>query len=424
MRLILSALLALAVSPLAQAAATLHVSSAMQDRTRQMDVTLADSYLAIDTEQGRMLYDFQSRRRYAINTPAKQYVEYSLFDTVGFRVVEMSNRDQLRGALDAAKVNTPVMIKADHENQLSVLSGTPEAMEEKEEGGQRVFYVDGVKLAAWSTSGAKVAATDAAQFARFLRYAQAGHPQVLDKLAKGGMIPDHLTFFVSGGRDMNLTMTQVRSAQPPAYDLKSYQREISKSGVDALFDRIAALTQQQLTALRAEHACDAATDFSEPAILDTMLGQMECALSTGAPLSLTDEQKQAVAASPTLALMFAAINPAKANEMEGSLKTLVALRPKAPRKAYMLKLFEANNRVRLDRQQGKESAALLVEVLQANPMLAGAYKDLGDMLLMQYDSARAWRSWDAGRRVAPTLANFEPVNKFEASLLAQHPEFF
>ncbi|MRW85501.1 hypothetical protein GJ698_15570 [Pseudoduganella sp. FT26W] len=424
MRLILSALLALAVSPLAQAAATLHVSSAVQDRALQMDVTLADSYLAIDTEQGRMLYDFQARRRYAVNTPAKEYVEYSLFDTVGFRVVEMSNRDQLRSVLDAAKLNTPVLGKADDENQLSVLSGAPGAMEEKEEGGQRVLYIDGVKLAAWSASGAKVAAADAAQFARFLRYAQAGHPQVLDKLAKAGMIPDHLTFFVSGGRDMNLTMTQVRSAQPPAYDLKPYHREISKGGIDALFDRIAALTPQQLADLRAEHPCDASADFSEPAILDTMLGKMECTLSTGAPLSLTDEQKQAMAASPTLALMFAAINPAKANEMEGSVKTLAALRPKAPRKAYMLKLFEANNRVRMDRKQGKESAALLVEVLQANPVLAGAYKDLGDMLLMQYDSARAWRSWDAGRRLAPTLPNFEPVNKFEASLLAQHPEFF
>jgi hypothetical protein len=34
------------------AAVTLHVSSTLQDRTTQMDVTLADSYMAVDTAQG------------------------------------------------------------------------------------------------------------------------------------------------------------------------------------------------------------------------------------------------------------------------------------------------------------------------------------------------------------------------------------
>lgn len=57
-------------------------------------------------------------------------------------------------------------------------------------------------------------------------------------------------------------------------------------------------------------------------------------------------------------------------------------------------------------------------------MLAGAYKDLGDLLRMQYDSPRAWRCWDTGRRLALGFVNFEAVNKFEASMVAQHPEYF
>ncbi|HEX5343622.1 MAG TPA: hypothetical protein VFX55_14110 [Duganella sp.] len=56
--------------------------------------------------------------------------------------------------------------------------------------------------------------------------------------------------------------------------------------------------------------------------------------------------------------------------------------------------------------------------------MAGAYKDLGDLLLMQYDSPRAWRCWDTGRRLALGFVNFEAVNKFEASMVAQHPEYF
>jgi hypothetical protein len=421
-RLIISALMAFAAAPQVHAAVTMHISASSQ-HIRQMDVTLADSYLAVQTGEGRMVYDFQSRRRYAINTVANQYVDYSLFDAVGFRVAEMANRLQLGGALAAAKVDTPLMARADHENQLSILGGAPQVVDEKVEGDSHVFYVEGARLAAWSVSGVKVAASDAAQFARFMRYAQGGHPQLLDRLAKGGMIPDHLTLFISGGRDITLSMTQVRSTQAaPAYDLKPYQREISKDGVDAVFDRIASLTPQQLADVRSAHPCDTSSDFSDQAILDTMLGRLECSLSSDTPLALTDQQKQAVAASPSLGLLFAAIRPAKDNEVEDAVKTLAALRQQAPRKGYVLKIFEANNRTRL--RQVKESTALLVEVLQTNPLLAGAYKDLGDLLLMQYDSARAWRSWDAGRRVSPALPNFAAVNQFEATLLAQHPEFF
>lgn len=426
MRFIFSALMALAMAPQVHAAVTLHVSSTIAKAgTTQMDVTLADSYMAVDTAQGRLVYDFPARRRYAINTAAGEFVEYSLFDTLGFRVMKMRNRDVLRSALAASQTaDMAVMSKHLHENELSLLSGAPERVEveEKTEGDLRVFYIGSEKLAAWSVGGARVPAADAARFARFMRYLQGGHPQLLEILAKGGKIPERMTLFVSGGRELSLTITQVRSAQPPGYDLKPYRREIGKDGIDAAFDRIAAASPQQLEALRAQHPCDASDDFSAPQALDTMLGKMECLLSTGAPLSLTEQQKQAVGAAPSLMLLFAAINPAKPEEVDNAVKTLVGLRQQAPRKAYVLKVFEANSRLRL--KQPKEAASLFAEALQANPLLAGAYKDLGDLMLMQYDSVHAWRSWDAGRRVSPTLPNFEPVNKFEADLLAQHPEYF
>ncbi|MET0319566.1 MAG: hypothetical protein ABW069_02460, partial [Duganella sp.] len=91
-------------------------------------------------------------------------------------------------------------------------------------------------------------------------------------------------------------------------------------------------------------------------------------------------------------------------------------------KGYMLKLFEANNRRQLGQTQ--ESLQLFGEVLAANPALAGAYKDLGDLLLTRFDSARAWRSWDIGRALAPDVVNFEPVTKLEQELVQRHPEFF
>ena len=55
---------------------------------------------------------------------------------------------------------------------------------------------------------------------------------------------------------------------------------------------------------------------------------------------------------------------------------------------------------------------------------AGTYKVPGGNLLMSYDASNAWRRWDLGHRIAPGFANFKAVSQFEASLAAQHPEYF
>jgi hypothetical protein len=129
-----------------------------------------------------VIYDFKTRRRYAVNTAAREYVEYSLYDTLGFRVMELQNRVRLQAML---AVPMPAMNMAVQENELSLLKGAPGAVDEKTVDGTRSYSIGGIQLATWSEAGAKVAADDAAQFARFMRYAQGGHPQLLDKLAQG-----------------------------------------------------------------------------------------------------------------------------------------------------------------------------------------------------------------------------------------------
>ena len=120
---------------------------------------------------------------------------------------------------------------------------------------------------------------------------------------------------------------------------------------------------------------------------------------------------------------FVAAVAAKSKEsMEPAIKTFVDLRPQAGRKAYVLGIFEANDRLKLG--DGASAKRLFDEALEKNLLLAGVYKDLGDLYLVEYDLPRAWRCWDQGRRIAPTFGNFAPVNQFEQSLLSQHPEYF
>jgi tetratricopeptide (TPR) repeat protein len=427
-RVALPLLAALALSAGAQAAVTMKVTSAAET-TRVMDVTLADDYISVRIDKVTTIFDFKNRRRIAIDEAAKFYVDYSLYDTVGFRKIELKNRAGLNQMLAKANAAVAPGLAVDREQELSIADDAATVIDESSAGATREFSSGGRIIARISTKGAKVGAADAARFAQFLRYTQMGHPQILAKLAQGGLIPDRLSFSVIGlkeTRTVNIVVDKVNTIAPPAYDLHGYTRRQAvapAAWIDVLLDRMAALTPQQLQALRAAHACDTAADYREDQLLDTVLGRMECPLATGeAMLPFTPEQQEQLRAAGELRLMFASTQPGAQKETLSSVEVLAGLRKQAPRKAYMLKLFEANNRLRLG--QRKESLQLFGEVLEANPLLAGAYKDLGDWLLTQFDPARAWRCWDIGRRLAPEMPNFTPVNQFEADLLKRHPEYF
>lgn len=436
---LLSLCAALAAGHSAFAAVTLQVTSSVHTEsvkgvtdppadTRQvMDVTLSDDYSAVKMPKVELIYDFKSRRYYVLDTVNKVYVDYSLYSIAGFRAMELKNRENINAMLAKAKIDTPLSRQVDREQELSVADDDAVKIDESAGDGTLEFSSEGRKLASWSKAGAKVGAADAARFAQFLRYTQAGHPRLLARLARDGVIPERLTFIVNTGvgvRTISIGVAEVKSARPPAYDLKGYAPRVARSGeLDILLDRMAVLTPERLAALRAAHPCDTAADYRDDQPLDTMLGRTECVLATGAPmLAFTPEQLQKMREDPAVGLMMAAVSPKNKEEYEGAVKTLAELRKQAPRKAYVLKLLEANNRVRLG--QRTESMQLFGEVLDANPVLGGAYKDLGDLLLLTGDSPRAWRSWDIGRGIAPNVPNFTAVNDFEAQLLKRHPEFF
>jgi hypothetical protein len=436
---LLSLCAALAASHAALAAVTLQVTSSMHtdaakgvanppaDTRQVMDVTLSDDYTAVKMPKVELIYDFKSRRYFVLDTVNKVYVDYSLYSIAGFRTMELKNRENINAMLAKAKIDTPLSRQVDREQELSVADDDAVKIDESAGDGTLEFSSEGRKLASWSKAGARVGAADAARFAQFLRYTQAGHPQLLARLARDGVIPGRLTFTVNTGvgvRTVTIGVAEVKSARPPAYDLKGYAPRVAQTGeLDIMLDRMASLTPERLAALRAAHPCDTAADYRDDQLLDTMLGRTECVLATGEPmLPFTPAQLEKMREDPAVALMLASVSPKNKEEYEGAVKTLAELRKQAPRKAHVLKLLEANNRLRLG--QRKESLQLFGEVLEANPVLGGAYKDLGDLLLLTGDSPRAWRSWDIGRGIAPKVPNFTAVNDFEAMLLKRHPEFF
>lgn len=154
-----------------------------------------------------------------------------------------------------------------------------------------------------------------------------------------------------------------------------------------------------------------------------MLGAAEAMLTTGEPLTpFTPAQTALLRDDPAVRQVSATMGAKGKAALIAAVPVLQQAQQHTIGERHMLKLFEANDHQMLG--QLDLARPLFVSVLTTHPWLAGAYKDLGDLHFRQFDMGRAWRCWDAGRRLAPALGIFSSVDRFEETLLKQHPEYF
>ncbi|MDM5176184.1 hypothetical protein PO883_03130 [Massilia sp. DJPM01] len=403
-----------------------HGDNPPPDEVKQYKVLLGERYLSVSSAGETMIYDLANRRRYQIDLASGSYVDYSLFDGVGFRMQELKNRASMNKALIMANVEPPSFDPVFDEHNLSITSA-PRKLSESTEAGATVLAVDGNPLAHIPAGGTRVNAGDAALFERMMRYRFGGHPLVLARLASEKRVPAGFVMHhkqVGHSQTRTYTVSALRQSAPASYDLKPYKpRAAAANELDQLLDKAQANAAPPTAATRQAFETGIAQAFADKRAFDAMLGMSELAFVSGDPMKMpTPEQKVLLNADPQVRAFAAAIRSKGKAEMEAALATLQELRKLNTHKQHMLALFEANWRAKLGDVRG--ALPLYASVLRANPALAGAYKDMGDALFKSYDMARAWRSWDAGRRMAPGLEQFKAVNQYEQLLLREHPEFF
>jgi hypothetical protein len=439
----LAIVLVVAVCQPAQAAMTLQVDIQTQthyapnqqqkkaptDTQQSLQVTLTDDTISIKSPQETTILDFKKRRRIVVDNANKTYVDFSLYDIVGFRALEFQNREVLNGAMVAAKVNAGISAKSDIEQILCIQSRSPSKIDETANNDEMIFSADDHQLARWSKNGVAASAADAARFAMYLRYTLGGHPQILAKLAAGNAIPNNLTLTFTdiwGVTVYSMSIQALPQKTADSYDLSAYtkrQPSSAQSKIAEILDKSANMTPEAIAASRQDYQDKLAHAFDGGKPLDAVLGRLEWGLMTGQQKQdFTPEQVTLLRSDPSIQKLFGALRANSKESYTAGIKTMVELRSEAPQKSYMLKLFEANDRAGL--RDLAAAQQLFIEVLQANPILAGAYKDLGDVLLTQYETPNAWRCWDFGRRLAPQFKNFAGVDQFEQLLATHHPEYF
>ncbi len=400
------------------------------DKHYDVDATLGDTWMIVRNGAHTSFFDFDRRRHVEIDEATRTRVDFSLYDAAGFRVMEMANRQNLAKMMAAAKIpqEQARFDPVDVEHVLAIQDKPGSPLKVSADGGDTVFLYGTRVLARESTHATPVPPAQARMFAQLVRYTWGGHPQILAALAQANAIPTTLALTTVNGLTTTTTIqvASVRASKTGPVDIAAIAprpETAAQTPVDHLLARGDAFTAADIAAARqrARDQIDAALADKRP--LDAYLGVIELLLTTGEPPTLDAAQKAQMTADPSVAALgpLLAPHPDKA-DMQHAIEQLDALRSHARSQGYMLDLFIANDRASL----GDRKSALdgLVAVLRAHPFMAGAYKDLGDNLLMSYDASNAWRCWDLGRRIAPGFANFKAVNQFEANLATQHPEYF
>jgi hypothetical protein len=395
----------------------------------QSEVVLADSYLSSRSGNTTNAFDFAQRRRYVLDESTKTYDEYSLFDVVGFRELELRNREGLRAKLAAAKIDQKLASPLEEEHELSIAVTAPAPVTTHTAGDDEVFTSGDVVLLRHSKEGTPVSALEAARFVQYLRYLFAGHPAALATLQKEQRIPARLSYVfhtMGGTSTVELKISKVAEADAPAaLALAGYTPRppaANAATLDELLDRAWASRATLAAGMKRPQAEALAAQLHEQRPLEAWLLISEVQLSDGRLPAITDEQKRMFQTDPAVQALARAVSANDANGMRQAVSALEMLRLQVKSRRYVLSLFEANDRIKLG--EAVKARSLYADVLQANPTLAGAYKDIGDFYFRSFDTPRAWRSWEIARTLAPLFPTVGAVNDFERTLATRFPEYF
>lgn len=400
--------------------------------TQDSDVVLGEHFISVRDGHTLSVLDFATRRRYMIDTAASTYDTYSLFDVAGSRAAELHHRQGIAGMLKLSGLEQHATPPVYEEQALSVLDNKrrgpllPQVLD-----GAVLWSLDEQPLLRLDIAGSPVSGDDAAAFAQYLRYTWGGHPAVLTMLADGKRIPAAFILHhqqIAGKVARHFRISAMTAGAPATYSLAAYRpRPLAADApvLERVLAQAARLPPPGSQAPQAHPALRAEAErlFAAEKPFEAFLSMLEDHFSTGALVDkLSPQQQLAMQACQPIHDLTRALLAKDKEGIQAALATVQGLRQQHGLEQPVLALFEGNLSAKLGQRQA--AMALYLQVLQAKPHMAAVYQDLGDALYAQFDAPNAWRSWDAGRAMAPSLRQFRKVNDLERSLLHDYPAFF
>lgn len=402
-----------------------HYEAIKEKKEYRLQVRLNDHTVEQHSEGTIQILDFKENKIYLSKGQDSQYTTSSLFSDIGLRIYEFRNRMILRDVLDASGVNQTPLDHVFIEHLFSLDIDNPTQIKTKKRKRKTTFLHRNKRLFQCSRDGFPLNEQEMERFLLFLRYRYGLHPRILEELEKGKEIPKRMSIhrYHLGVEKYRLSTVSVEST------IDESQKDLAKVILPErhrVFELCAAVNEKSQ-----DDYIRACTTFLQRAVqeaekenyLDSMVLFLKYRLATGEemPAEFLDFEER-LNEDKDVILLNSSIDPHSKEAAELAVENLERLEGEMRKGKSVLLILRANILAAFGKHA--EAIDLFLEALTMAPMLAGAWKDLGDIYYVQYDTRHAWACWDTGRYLNRYHPLFKSIDEFERQLRRDHPEFF
>jgi len=404
-----------------------------KDTDFDIKVTLGKDFVSVRDKVTEKIYDFAKKRIIYLDCETKEYTDTDLRGQIYFRVSELKNRYMLgdvtkaSGAkLDGAEPFNPFYVQSllavklpDDEHKPTIVKTTTD--------GTTTFSYDGRPIVSYSLSTNAIKEEDRAAYRRWIADFLPIHPDIREALLAEKNYPKTLS--IKSRNEMftdseyNISLGNVGGEPSDTlqklgeYKLK---RDEEMAPVLAALDKLGPnpkMPDKESTLKDIKKAAD------ENNALDAALIVVEYGLITGqksAP-EFNDHLKAAVQ-DPGVIKFFTLIAPKSEEDAKASVAALAAIDRTKLSRGYIIDIMRANILDNL--KESKQAISAMKSALTANPLIVGAYHDLGKMYMNEWNMPTAWECFRVAEQVVPEHRLMEDISELEISIESTYPEFF
>ena len=392
-----------------------------------LTVAMGDQFIGVHDEQAVKIYDFEQKHITVLNKADKTGITMSLFSDLGFRKAEFANRLKIAEVMKSAGLQSEqgITSSAIIEHQFSLLADKDQKVIQERKDGTVRYSIGDTLLFGYTGGKTKITAWQRERVIVFLRYKYGVHPLVVGELAEMETIPGEMTIYhyFPEPKDVKITLQAVGDVGERTLFEGYSLNEAGSDEVTAITAGVSADRKQdydKACKLIIERAVAAAKESNNLEAVTLFLGYT---LLAGAELPREFYQyRDQLTSDPDGQALIGSLSPRNEDEAQKAIETFDKLAEKVKHGKPFIYVYKANIHGSIG--QYHEAMKLFLMAVKTEPMLVGAWKDIGDLYYNNYETAQAWYCWDFGRSLNPDHSLFTPINKMEKSMLKDHPGFF
>ena len=395
----------------------------------------ANDWVSIKKNPGfETLYDFRADREYILSHDTL-LTSNLLFHVVDNQVAEFTNRLFLAKTLAIAGQGDAMGDLFFQESVFGV-EKTKDSLKSQIKSRMHldtvIYTVNGKTVARIVYSKKDLSAACKVQFEKYLLYEVPLHPCIRAELMKKGLLPAFMeVYFFDMSQSGTYTYELEKAIQDvPSQAVKEMKRmpryPESRESLRGLLDSMVMAVNYGQVHIQDKASCITVTDkLSEKGkYLDAILNLLEYNLTTGDAMG--EELKKVARHQSEDSLMskfFLCLDtPKSKQDAIDKIEGFEQIKSHKLEKGYLLGIFMADFYGDLGKRAEMKEA--FFSVLKINPLISGAYVDLGKMYREQYNMNAAWECFDIALKLAPENSMMEELNSLKANLKTDYPQYF